>query len=353
MKKIVLFLFLVVSACAGNTEPHFDSQLHHQPYVTGISPDPSQVQNTIESIKIIFSEELNSHSINNQSLAIASVENIRTLDASVLWNAIEDHKQPIITGEFTLSENKKEVLWHPSQTLEEGNIALLISPSVESSTRIPFNQHPGEAPAPLMFIFQFSRPFGNLNTLPPSPTSRSPVIPSTPLHRPSFILINEIFYDSLESDTDGHAFIELFGEPEKDIEGYQVVLINGSDGAILDTITIPTGKKTREDGLFLIADARTNLSNQSFVLNPDFIDNFDPQNGSDSAQLLDDQGHLLDAITYGSGAVTGARNGLATGEGSPALDVSAGHSLSRVTGATTHENSQDFIDLSTPTPGEL
>ncbi len=348
MKKFYFILVFILSAC-GNSELQFDSQLTHQPYVIKISPDPSQLHTTLDSITITFSEELNPSSITRESLAMISIEN-NTVEAKNLWDLIQTHKQAVIPGEFSLNENKREVTWHNSQTLTQGKVAVLITPSIQSNARIPFNQHPGEKPSPLMFIFQLPT---LLHSSPDASPSSTPSTPSIPLQRPSFLIIHELLYDAIESDSDGHEFIELYGEPEKDLTGYQIVFVNGSDGSILDTITIPDGKKTQSNGLFLIADARTNLSNQSFVSTPDLIDNFDPQNGPDALQILDDQGHLLDSLSYGTGGISTARNGLACGEGSPALDVSAGHSLSRTNGLDTNDNSQDFTDLQTPSPGEL
>jgi len=350
MKRMWFLLILMLSAC-GNSEFQFDSQLTHQPYLMKISPDPSVTQTNLTSITLTFSEELSPSSITSESLAILSIEN-NTIEAKSLWDLILAHKQVVLPGEFSLNENKREVTWHAFQAPIQGKIAVLITPSIQSSARIPFNQHPGEKPSPLMFIFQLPPTPNSSNSTNP-PTGSNSSRPVATLYRSSFVLLNEIFYDSTESDTDGHAFIELYGEPEKDLAGYQVVLINGSDGSILDTITIPDGKKTHSNGLFLIADARTNTSNQSFVLNADLIDNFDPQNGPDALQILDDQGHLLDSLTYGVGAVSTARNGLVCGEGNPAQDTSAGHSLSRTNGLDTNDNSQDFADLPAPTPGEL
>ena len=84
----------------------------------------------------------------------------------------------------------------------------------------------------------------------------------------------------------------------------------------------------------------------------DWIDNFDPQNGPDGMELIDDNGLLIDSVVYGDGAVQLAEDGFILGEGSPAPDVGGGHSISRFpAGFDTDENSIDFLE-GVPTPGE-
>lgn len=168
------------------------------------------------------------------------------------------------------------------------------------------------------------------------------------------VVINEIFYDSADSDTDGNLFVELYGTPGLAIGGYKINFINGSDGKIDDSMTLPTGAKIREDGFILIADAKNGSPTDSNIPNPDLIDNFDPQNGPDAVQLVDSKGQLADAVGYGDGGgiVPVAQNGLSSFEGTPALDVASGHSLGRrQPGVDTDDNSADFVDRETPTPG--
>ena len=166
-------------------------------------------------------------------------------------------------------------------------------------------------------------------------------------------MINEVLYDASASDTDGNEFIELYGSPGTDIDNYQVVLVNGGDGGILKVITLPENTKIPDDGIFVIADARTNQPSATNIPVADLIENFDPQNGPDSVQLLDHQGHLLDGVAYGAGNISQAQNGLLMGEGSPAPDAPAGHSISRIGGKDTDDNGKDFADLAVPTPGTL
>ncbi len=166
------------------------------------------------------------------------------------------------------------------------------------------------------------------------------------------LVINEIFYDAVGGDTDGVVFIELHGDPDLLIENSKLNFVDGGDGSIDDTVTLPKDARVAADGFYVIADAKTGVANATAVPGADLIDNFDPQNGPDAVQLLDRDGRLVDAVAYGEGTVPLAENGLATFEGGPAIDVINGHSLERIAaGADTDDNAVDFTDRETPTPG--
>lgn len=166
------------------------------------------------------------------------------------------------------------------------------------------------------------------------------------------VVINEIYYDAVGADTDGVVFVELYGDPDLPIGGAKLNFVDGSDGSVDDTITLPETARTALDGFYLIADARTGSATATNVPGADLIDNFDPQNGPDAVQLLDRSGRLLDAVAYGPEVVPAAENGLATFETAPAIDVVNGHSLERVAaGSDTDDNAVDFMDRETPTPG--
>lgn len=168
--------------------------------------------------------------------------------------------------------------------------------------------------------------------------------------RPQVLVINEFLYDITGSDTDGQLFVELVGDAGSDISGYKIVFVNGDGGAAMETITVPTAATIADDGLFLIADAKNGIAGDSFVPDFDFLDDFDPQNGPDCVQLLDDQGELVDAVGYGSPLPENAENGLPCFEGNPAADVPTGKSLSRVGGVDTDSNVTDFV-ATDPTAG--
>ncbi|PIU58017.1 MAG: hypothetical protein COS89_02560, partial [Deltaproteobacteria bacterium CG07_land_8_20_14_0_80_38_7] len=150
---------------------------------------------------------------------------------------------------------------------------------------------------------------------------------------------------------DGNLFIELFGDSDSDITDYEVLFINGADGKVTARIKLPKNSIMPEDGIFVIADSKTSSSTTTNIIESDLIDNFDPQNGPDCVQLLDNSGELLDSLGYGDGLPEVAENGLECFEGQPALDVPAGVSLTRTQGIDTDNNSVDFISQDTPTPG--
>ena len=151
-------------------------------------------------------------------------------------------------------------------------------------------------------------------------------------------LINEVLYDGPGSDADD-VFTELFGTPGLNLNGWSLTGTNGADGSVYRTIDL-TGGIFPADGIFLIATA------SALFTGVDLFANVDWQNGPDSIQLLDNTGTIVDALQYGD---AGAFN---AGEGSPAVDVSAGQSLSRdVFGTNTDNNLADFSVLDSPTPG--
>jgi hypothetical protein len=166
------------------------------------------------------------------------------------------------------------------------------------------------------------------------------------------VVLNEIFYDSADSDTDGNLFVELYGTPELSLAGCKINFVNGADGSMTDSVALPAGAKTGADGFYVIADAKTGSSLSTNVPGFDLIDNFDPQNGPDAVQLLDAKGGLVDAVGYGDEIQPVAENGLASFEGAPAVDVAVGHSLERkAPGLDTENNAGDFVDREAPTPG--
>lgn len=339
---ILMSCFLSLQACAAPLAKNFNTLANTQPYVLQISPEPYQVLESIESIQIVLAHPINPESLDENSLYVARGE--------IPVESIQDENIAKVSGSTTLSEDLTTITWKSEETLQDGDYTLVIETDLEGENHQPFNQNPGEDPQAFVAAFYLgtgSRPD------PASASSPSSSPPRENLHPPLNLVINEILYDANGSDTDGNEFIELYGTPDADIDGYQILIINGGDGEIIDTIHLPNNSKMNSNGLFLIADARTNASKASNIPHPDFIDNFDPQNGPDVIQVMDAQGQITDTLCYGNGSLPIARNGFESCEESAASDVSGGHSLSRLNGADSQNNSVDFIDLSTPTPGEL
>jgi PKD repeat protein len=154
------------------------------------------------------------------------------------------------------------------------------------------------------------------------------------------LVINEVYYDSPSGDT--AVFIELFGRSGKDISGYELEAVNGSDGSVYDTITIPASTTIPSDGYFVIGD--------SSAANTDLVTaDADLQNGPDSVVLKDDAGTTIDAVGYGD--FSGAPSNFA-GEGASADDPGPGYSIGRKADhEDTGDNSADFYIWPDPTPG--
>lgn len=338
-KWSLLFLILALCSCAPQTAT-FHPLLNSQPYVLHLSPEPYHVLDKLDSINVTFSQPLDPNTLNNKTVYVAIGE--------VNKEDVKKEEIPKISGNIESSSDSQSLTWQSSENVVSGDYTLVVTTDVQTSNHASFNQNPGQDPEPFLATFHVAGTDSNASSSSPSPPT-----PNSSLNRPSSLVLNEVLYDAAGSDTDGNEFIELYGSPGADLDNYQIVIINGSDGEIIDSINIPAHSQIPENGIFLIADAKTNDAHHSNVPSPNLIDNFDPQNGPDAIQLLDDQGHLLDALCYGEGSLPVAHNGLETCKGSPARDVSNGHSLSRVNGIDTQDNNADFVDLSLPTPGVL
>jgi hypothetical protein len=157
------------------------------------------------------------------------------------------------------------------------------------------------------------------------------------------IVLSEVLYDSTGSDN-GSVFVELFGVPGTVLDDLLLEGINGTDGAVYQSI--PLSGMIPPDGVFVIGD--DSGDGTTLVANTDLIADVDFQNGPDSIVLRDLAG-VLDALGYGDfgGAVF-------SGEGSAAVDAAAGSSLARFNPLLdTDNNLADFVALTTPTPGSV
>ena len=151
------------------------------------------------------------------------------------------------------------------------------------------------------------------------------------------MFVNEVYYDGPGTDTG--MFTELFGKPGTDLTGYTLDGINGNGGTSYRAISL--SGIIPEDGYFVVAQDVS-------VPGYDLIANVDWQNGPDNV-VLRMGADTLDALGYGNFTVPPDINFV--GEGSPAVDVFAGVSLSRYgDGFDTNDNSVDF-HATYPTPG--
>jgi hypothetical protein len=164
-------------------------------------------------------------------------------------------------------------------------------------------------------------------------------IPSAPS---GYVILNEVLYDGDSTDEDD-VFIELWGDPGLDLGGYNLVGVNGNDGAIYATIDL-FGRTMPADGYFVVVhpSASAALLAQADMQNAAV----DLQNGPDGVQLRWGSATVVDALGYGDAGAYFA------GEGAYAPDVSAGRSLSRNRAHwDTDDNLTDFHSDDTPTPG--
>ncbi len=360
MKRFVMgliLLFLSVASCGAPGLPRFDALVDRQPYVVAVEPADGAQFTTLSAVTIDFSQPLEERSISERTLPILALE--EEDEAATVEEAI-DGELPGIAGHYRLEEEGRRIRFEAEGAFAAGREYLIIAtPAILSRDRIPLSQEPGFAATPFVSRFRVGAASGGGGSGSDGGTGGSggggsgsggdaaPVVRNRPQH----LWLNELLYDVPGSDSDGDVFVELAGDMGGDITGFRVVLVNGDDGVIKDTITLPEDAIIPDNGVYLIADARTGAPGETNVPGADFVDTFDPQNGPDCVQLLDANGALLDALGYGEPLVAVAENGLACHEGTPAQKTVSGQSLSRVEGFDSDDNFIDFTFLDIPTPG--
>lgn len=359
MGAIVTILF-GVAACGGPDIEKYESLLVKQPRVMSVTPMPGASAVPDVAVTVDFSEPVAAETVDGTTLAITKAsENAAPNEIAA---SVSNGDVLGAQGSYEFSADGRSVTFRSDELFESGAIYwLVLTNKILSVERVPLEVwSAGEAGAYLSWFYVADDNTNRVGTPADAVTSGSVGDVSNGdanqgqlLSRPSFLLINEVLYDVPGSDVDGQVFVELYGDAEADVGGYKINFISGDDGAISDTIEIPSGVKTGSEGIFVIADARTGSSDLSQVADADLIVNFDPQNGPDCVQLLDDRGNLLDALGYGSPIVAAAENGLVCVEGTPASKVAAGHSVSRELGKNSGNNINDFKEATVPTPGVL
>jgi hypothetical protein len=86
-------------------------------------------------------------------------------------------------------------------------------------------------------------------------------------------LISEVLYDAVGSDT-GKSFVELYGTPGTDLTGFLIEGINGSNGAVTDSVAL--SGLIPADGFYVLADDQGDGT--TLAENADLIGRFDFQN---------------------------------------------------------------------------
>lgn len=406
MKKTIagwLLLLPLTIACA--RVPVMPPSLEERaPQVLDVLPGSGERLPLRPRLAVVFSEPLDAESVGAESILLAKgVVDMKAYDGpSALFKAIDKGTLAGIPLTFYLQPGGVLLVLDADtdeEFLPDETYSLLVTSRVLSRERIPLRQEIAETPgyylatwqtvkdqsaplAPDIMVPEVPRVPGSSATAPEAPdlgpeaslpkgpvpmgpisTALDPVepapagpVPVESVRPPEAVLgrvvLNEIFYDAAGGDTDGILFVELFGTAGLPIGGYRISFVNGDDGKVTESITLPEGATLAPNGFYLVADAKTGSPSASNVLAPDLIDNFDPQNGPDAVQLVGPSDELVDAVGYGEGIAPQSEDGLASFEGKPAPDVAGGHSLERRSaGFDTGDNAADFVDQAAPTPG--
>lgn len=320
-----------------------------EPYVVSITPEDGEQLESAPTIMVKLSSAIDPNSVNENTFIVTQTGDVdfSQLSLSEINKKVEEGDITILNGVFSFSEDNTEITWQPLEALSFlTNYSVILTSKIRTEDYFPLNQTPGIKPT--LFVSTFL-----IKNSDKSDSSKQPEIEEeTTNSPPAFLVINEIYYDVESSDTDGEVFIELYGTPGADLSGFTVRIINGSDGKKLDMITIPADTKISEDGYFVIADSKTGSKTETQVSNADFVDNFDPQNGPDTIQVLDPYGAVMDVVGYGEFELSEDEEGFDLFEKNGAPDSSNNQSISRVENKDTNDNSVDFVISLTPTPGQ-
>lgn len=342
-----------------------------QPFVSKTIPAAEGLITAESPIVLQFSQPLLADSLHAGSVVLLSQLGPEESAASV----IEQWENGANTWPLVIElRSERELHLRPQTPLAPGRVAVVVSTAVLSQSGVPLSQSPGTASRPFVAFYQVvseaaatelgiamesatgldlpsELPTGSGDVVVPDATGGAAAA-STAVPRPALLLIQEVLYDLPGADTNGELFVELRGTPGGHLDGYQVRFVNGDGGVVTETVVLPAGSVIPPDGLFVIADGMTNNLQATQVANADVVDNFDPQNGPDSVQVLSPEGQVLDVLGYGQPLPAQDQGGQPLYEGASALDASAGASLSRrAEAADTGHNANDFVVNLVPSPG--
>ncbi|MBI4365546.1 MAG: lamin tail domain-containing protein, partial [Deltaproteobacteria bacterium] len=309
--------------------------IEDQPMVTATDPAHGSARKSLARVHVVFSRPIDAASIHRESFAILPGVD-PDIAPKLLLERWRDRLYRPLDGAVEVSEEGREIIYTPEVPLTvAGTHAIVVTPAVRSAHGVPFSQTPGAAPTPFIGLFTIEASREDRSTVVSAEAiavatdgEKAEPASETP-QRPAALAINEVLYDAAGPDTNGYVFVELRGTPGAALGGYQVQLINGDNGAILDALMVPSSTIIPEDGLFVIADTVTGSANATNVAGADWVINFDPQNGPDVVRLLDPEGGLVDVLGYGTPLPAFGGDQLPLYEGSPAADAKEGQSLSR------------------------
>lgn len=389
IKHITIFVCVTFLAACGSpyliTVPSLAAQ---QPKVISILPKDKAITKANAAVSVVLSRDIDKETVGKYSFLV--VENYTEQPPDIIKDELKDAKIAGIEGTYHVNADSTCITFIPQDGLKPSTTyGVILTPELKTKENFPLTK---------IFVSQFtvsgdsgaevgpdsetgvSEPEvqsaesealcedANLNisedqgdasetTSDTSGDVSGDTAEDTPGQQegetPPAVVLNEVYYDATDSDTDGNLFIELKGTPDGNIAGYKLVMVNGDDGKATATVTIPVGATISAEGFYVIADAKTNDPKATNVSKYDYIANFDPQNGPDSVQLVDGKGGLVDAVCYGATSATVAENKLAMCEGGAGPDASAGSSISRQPGAEdTNDNAADFVINVAPSPGD-
>lgn len=360
----VVFL---LSACGMPNMPAVQSLSGKQPRVIEMAPSDGNFVPIGKAITLQFSRPIDKDSVSAQTVLVIPNWQANITTAQAMKDIASGNIRGVAMG-YALNEDKTELQLTPIDPSVTGVLGVVVTPALQSHDHVPFNQTPGMASTPYMATLVVTDlAVGDAPVLavvgsdvaPAATTSTTSAVngaakPTTyvkPTAMP--LVLNEILYDLPGDDTNGDLFVELRGTPGGDLGGYKISFINGDDGKETEHVALPAGLLVPSNGLVVIADGITGDLQHTHVVNADFLDNFDPQNGPDSVQLFSPDGKLVDAVAYGTTKLTTATNGAVMVEGSAAPDAPMAKSISRLPDAEdTQNNSADFVINPTPSPGE-
>lgn len=321
-----------------------DFYTDHQPHVVSVEPADGSMSGSIDFVRVTLSRAIDPESVTENTFLVALTPVAGSADSAELESAIEDGEISTLRGACLVSDDGTEITWVPQDSLSSSHYNVMLTSGIHTADHYPLSQTPGEGNTP--FSSRFEILGGESPGIPD--TDPQPGVNSSP---EGFLVINELFYDSVLPDADGNVFVELFGASGADIGGYTVRFVNGADGKKTGEVILPQGTFIPEDGFFVIADAKTGSPAETNVNNADFIANFDPQNGPDAVLLISPAGEVIDALGYGPLTRSASDTGLGIYESAPAQSAQSGSSLSRVEMRDTGNNSTDFVINISPSPG--
>ena len=136
------------------------------------------------------------------------------------------------------------------------------------------------------------------------------------------LVINEVDYDNAGTDT--AEFIEIFNPSPsvQSLAGISVMLVNGADSTVYDTIDLTSAGSLPSHGYLVIAGANVTVNAPAMKLDPGWSSNQIQNGAPDGIALVDTSGPtLIDALSYeGSitmAQLTGFANPVSLVEGTP------------------------------------